>query len=111
MGCALSTTIRDPDTCTTNLDVYDFVELHCELSPKAHVSYMELAGALHTFLKARGRHADINVVWPVPVMTALVQFYNLTVCGPEVQGPRSFAYQAVRGVRIKVYPDPMPELS
>ena len=110
MGCATSktTTIRDPNTIVTSGDVYDFVELHCELSPKAHVSYMELAGALYTFLKSRSRRVDPGGLWPHSVMAALVEFHNLTVCGPFLEGARPHAYRTVCGVRIKVYPDPAP---
>lgn len=95
MGCIVS----KPDLqggvklWPSKADIDDFVELHCELDPKAHTAYNEVASALLVFLQHRGR-----------AVSATDAHHGLTQQGPQVGGPRPMSYVFLVGVRITHFP-------
>ncbi len=95
--------IRHP---TTHEDIADFVELHCELDPKVHAAYNEVASALLVFLQLRGRAVSTNDVlqWRNLVQHVVDSKPGLTLQGPEVYGPRPMSYVFLVGLRVVHFP-------
>ena len=83
----------------------DFVELHCELDPKAHTAYNEVASALLVFLQQRGRAVSATDAhhWRT-LVHHLIDDHGLTQQGPEVCGPRPMSFVFLVGVRITHFP-------
>ena len=94
-------------------DITDFVEIHCELDPKAHTAYNEVASALLVFMQLRGRHhANVESYWHDSLMKFLIQEYGLTNsgsvmwCNRTIGGKtqRSWSNVFLVGIRIVLFP-------
>ena len=104
MGCAA--TKPDVSTFPTHGDVDDFVRLHCELDPKAHTAYNEVASALLVFLQTRGRTVSaLDFMHWRKCVQVLIDDHGLTQQGPQVDGPRPMSYVFLVGIRVKQFSD------
>ena len=95
---------RPVHTVPTEEDLADFVNMYCELSPKAHVAFNELASALRVFLLShRGRRINHNA-W-FTLVDHLIKVHGLSRSGYEADAPGMYRFVFVRGIRLKMFPD------
>ena len=101
MGCSSSSHVLLP---ADDADLAAFVATYCELSPKAHVSYYELASALRVFLASH--RGQIPASWGfIEVMgRRLIEAHGLAVSGFQEEGPCACRFVFVLGIRLKMFP-------
>ena len=87
--------------------VRGFVDMFCEVDPKAHTTFSELASAMFVDLENNGVHVSHINVNTVHCVVSLVCAAEPMVRLAGVATPhRPFEFLVLKGIRVKSFPEP-----